>query len=102
MNTTLPALPAAPDTINLTIFNALSKQLNDVMHKADNSPMMTNDERVVALSQAQGLLFTASGEAIALLTEIGKIIGGLSNPNADHQAISAYEKLLVSTIKDRN
>lgn len=99
---TIPALPAAPETINLTIFNALCKELNDVMHKADNSPMLTNDERVVILSKAQGLLFTTSGEALALLTEVGKIIGGLSNPNADLKTISEYEKLLLATQKDRN
>jgi hypothetical protein len=102
MNTNLPALPAAPETINLTIFNALCKELNDVMHKVDTSPMITNDERVVMLSKAQGLLFTTSGEALALLTEVGKIIGGLSNPNADLKTIGEYEKLLVSTVKDRN
>jgi hypothetical protein len=102
MNTTLNTTEQLPDNINLTILNVVVKDLNDIVSKIDKTPNMSNDERVSALSKAQGLLFTASGESIALLTESGKIIGTLCNPNADRKMMNEWERTLLTAQKDRN
>ncbi len=70
---------ATLDATNLAVLNALVKEFNDLVAHIEGNPL-TKEGRVVEYSKCYGLAANISGEAVALMGDITKIIGTTSAP----------------------
>jgi hypothetical protein len=87
-------------TIKLAVLNSLVKELNDIVGEMDKATTCTKEEAVVRWAKAQGITMTISSESVGLLTDLSKIIGALSNPNANEA--NPYMKEIVNVLGMKN
>ena len=85
-------------TINLAVLNSLVKRLNDIVGVMDAATTCTKEEAVVRWAEAQGITMTICSESVGLLGDLAKIIGALSNPNANME--NPYMKELSTVLAD--